>query len=475
MKRIVASIVLSAAWIAAIQGQTPEPGKPVEVEITPRAIEEPILKYRLLPREDERKPGNAVPILLRLPWEQTRYMNSVFPELSKWDELPVTDPKWKTFDALPNRFFLDMKRAAYRRDAHWEYPIGEEPAMFILLPDVQGLRGFLGYGLSARAKHQISKGEWEEALDTAKVGLANAKHIAATPFVINQLVAVAIQRSMLDRALETATLPQCPNLYWAFSQLSGSLVNLEATADLESEIMALTFPVSREMDKARTPAEWKALLEKQEDYLRSALGLRLPKGEERNKAIEEVATAARAELPAMFGLSRDKVNAMSSEEAFLRWLILKTQKSDAFFGATLTLPPREALPLLVIEANRKDDLFKKYYYQNVLGMFKNHLNQYLTLHGLERKIALLRVIEAVRHHAAKNQGKLPMELSQIKGVPVPLDPLTDQPFVWKVEGNQATLSPPAFSAEIQEIQKTTANPAHRNPLEQSYLIKVRPN
>ena len=61
--------------------------KTIVVEITPRAIEGPILKYRFLPREDELKPGNAVPILLRLPWEQRNWMEKVYPNLQNWENV----------------------------------------------------------------------------------------------------------------------------------------------------------------------------------------------------------------------------------------------------------------------------------------------------------------------------------------------------------------------------------------------------
>lgn len=55
--------------------------KPIELQLSPRLIEKPALKYRLLPPENELKRGNAAPILLRLPWEQTQYMSQVFNQI----------------------------------------------------------------------------------------------------------------------------------------------------------------------------------------------------------------------------------------------------------------------------------------------------------------------------------------------------------------------------------------------------------
>jgi hypothetical protein len=128
-----------------------EENEAVELTISPQAIETPILKYHLLPTEIELKEGDAATILLKLPWDQMPYMDQVYPTLHDWSVRPLDAPEWADFTkefVLPDDFYDVMKRAAYRRDADWEYPI-DEPLPFILLPDLQGLRSFVGYGLTA--------------------------------------------------------------------------------------------------------------------------------------------------------------------------------------------------------------------------------------------------------------------------------------------------------------------------------------
>jgi hypothetical protein len=58
---------------------------------------------------------------------------------------------------------------------------------------------------------------------------------------------------------------------------------------------------------------------------------------------------------------------------------------------------------------------------------------------LDRRIAALRCIEAIRLHAAANGGQLPTSLDEIKEAPIPHDPLTGKPFEYQVEGAKATL------------------------------------
>ena len=99
------------------------------------------MKYRLLPTEPQLHAGDAAPILLRMPWDETKYFATVVPTYGKWETKPLDDPEWKDCNGvLPSDFYEEMKRAAFRRDAHWEYPIGEvSENAGILVPDLKGL------------------------------------------------------------------------------------------------------------------------------------------------------------------------------------------------------------------------------------------------------------------------------------------------------------------------------------------------
>lgn len=87
---LMAVVVTFAGNLAAQQ----QDHGPIELVIRARAIERPALKYQLFPSEKDIKPGNAVPILLRLPWEQSQWMTSVFPKLHEWESRPLSAPEW---------------------------------------------------------------------------------------------------------------------------------------------------------------------------------------------------------------------------------------------------------------------------------------------------------------------------------------------------------------------------------------------
>jgi hypothetical protein len=94
------------------------------------------------------------------------------------------------------------------------------------------------------------------------------------------------------------------------------------------------------------------------------------------------------------------------------------------------------------EANKDDVLFA------VFALASPALQKVHHAHArVERRLALLRAVEAVRLHAALHHGALPKGLADVTAVPVPDDPHTGKPFGYAVKGDTFTLTaPPAGEA-----------------------------
>jgi hypothetical protein len=60
--------------------------------------------------------------------------------------------------------------------------------------------------------------------------------------------------------------------------------------------------------------------------------------------------------------------------------------------------------------------------------------------AIERLVAALQCVEAVRLHAALNEGRFPAALGEITEVRVPLDPVTRQAFGYSLDGGVMTLT-----------------------------------
>jgi len=68
---------------------------------------------------------------------------------------------------------------------------------------------------------------------------------------------------------------------------------------------------------------------------------------------------------------------------------------------------------------------------------------HLLMNRLDRHVAALQCVEAIRLYASAHDGKFPKELSSITEVPVPNDPVRQKPFVYRRTGYNAVLEAPA--------------------------------
>jgi hypothetical protein len=74
----------------------------------------------------------------------------------------------------------------------------------------------------------------------------------------------------------------------------------------------------------------------------------------------------------------------------------------------------------------------------------------LNMAKLDREIAALRCVEALRAYAAAHEGKLPKALDDVTEVPIPADPLTGKAFQYLSDGRTAVLSALAPSPDMPE-------------------------
>ncbi|MGD9857959.1 MAG: hypothetical protein AB7U20_23690, partial [Planctomycetaceae bacterium] len=288
--------------------------------VDPRAVERPLMKYRLLPAEYELRDGNAAPVLLRLPWDQVQYFLNVVPTFGDYLDLAFDDPKLVGAEHVFSQAkFEQLKRAAYLRTADWEYPFGEVPLANILLPDVQGARDIVGRGLSVWIRHRIAIGKLSDAREGILVGLAVSRHYGRTPFMITQLVCAAIDSMMLDRLEELISQPGCPNLYWALAALPHPVIDLQPSAEVEQQMLVGTVPGLDHLELLKTEAEWNE---------KATAIFNLFANEDRssppvdgNLRLTRVAGWARARQSEWSEFSEVRLEKMSDAEVAVQWLL----------------------------------------------------------------------------------------------------------------------------------------------------------
>jgi len=293
----------------------------IQITVHPRAVPANPDSIRLLPREHELRDGNAVIELLRMPWEQQNFMKLKGERMNDWLEMKGDDPEMIQYESAFLLFKDKMRRAAYTRDADWDYPIGEQPLVSILLPDVQGMRAFAGRVLTLWIRIQIAKGNLEGAEEGLLIQMACARHVSRTPFLVCHLVGTAIARIGFEQVESLIQEPESENLYYALAALPNSLGDFRAAVEMESTFIRGSIPV---LAGGSLPPVgnlvWKKALDEMYEDFTSMYGSKkytLDRDDVRRQA-----KIAAGELPALGEFTPDQIDKMSDEEKLLRWILL---------------------------------------------------------------------------------------------------------------------------------------------------------
>jgi len=308
-------------------------------------------------------------------------------------------------------------------------------------------------GLSVWIRGRIVTGELHEAREGILVGLACARHVSRSPFLITSLAASSYANEMLDRLEELIQHPECPNLYWPLTALPRPLIDIRPAFEFEREFMQRSVDGLNEPDRPRTAEEWEALAERTIAYI-------LPKpdaddaageGEGAGRSTRRAMTLwAKRDLPRRQpSVSADQAAAMSEGEVVVRWLVARRIEFCDRALAAISLDPPQSLERL--RARDAENIrFVEQWGLNLQIFFAQEHSAwtYVSLSRFERRVAALRVVEGIRHYAATHDGELPVSLSDVSETPLPNDPLTGIPFHYKRLDDQATFHLSASRIEV---------------------------
>ena len=428
--------------------------------LTPRPVPVPALKYRLLPIAVDLKDGNAVPIYLRLAHEQSDATRRPWREgPAAWNQLPLDQIPIAEARRLFQKFAYNIKQldlGARRKTAEWNYTLDAGDPIAMLLPDAQDMR-YCGTLLAVKARVEIAEGDYPAAAHTLETGFAFARHIVEGPFLINGLVGMAIGRQLTDAVMDWVSRPDAPNLYWSLTALPRPLLDLRKEYDFEYRMLELQFPDLADLKRERSPAEWDAALKRVRTEFDRISGLE--EGGDRKPRVPMTAptdpAAQSPELPAakkylveQLRMPADKVEAMPPAQVLLLCLEgIKDDLRDDLFKAAY-LPTPQAIPV-VIAAQQRLKSTPNTETTRLPVMFLPAIPKViLASNRLERLIAALRVIEALRLFAAAHDGQLPDKLADVTEAPVPSDPGTGKPFEYERDRDTATLIAPPLKAAV---------------------------
>jgi hypothetical protein len=423
--------------------------------VTPRSAPVPALQYRLFPLASDLKDGNAVPIYLRLVHEQSDAGRKYWMETPRpWNQLPVEQiPLSEAHEFLGRmkHFYRQFDLGARRKTAEWNYTLDQGSVVDLLLPDTQWMRGYVPM-MVLRARVQLAEGQYSEAARSLETGFSFSRQISEAPLLISGLVAVACANQFLDCVADFVERPEAPNLYWALTALPRPLIDFRLAMEFEQRFFEMEIPDLADVDRPRSPEQWDALLKKLRTKIKILNDLPSEGGDaNREQPLAGIGPddpaakspdlrAARGYLADRRGLSAATIAAMPPAQVLLLYIYgMQQELRDEVLKVTY-LPYPEARPMIDMVAERlrstPDSEAKR-----VVKMFLPVIQKVPAVPvRLDRKIAALRAIEALRLHAAANGGQLPDRLDQVTVVPIPNDPGTGKPFEYRKDGAKATLA-----------------------------------
>jgi hypothetical protein len=423
--------VLAAGAIAAAQPSD------VQLSVSPMSAPIPALKYLLLPDPGDVKSGNAAQEYLRCFAEQRVFFFSTeFTEKRHaYLSMPLAELAKEKTGVYGGRALTQADRAARMDTVDWQtFRDGPGDGADLALPELGPLR-ILAEALQARCRIEIASGRFDDAVRTAATMIALARHLSEYPAGAANLVGLSIADRALASAEEMVQQPNCPNLYWALTDLPRPLIELRK--GLRGDCARMT----AEMAAIRADAPMTA--EQLEDVISRLSGRTAFQREQAGQAPRGL----RSGLKARSG-DRDKVRAGCD------WLV----KSGCAWYVAAFLPSRQ---IILLDARREYEILRDERLK-LLGvalwrgdaaaggqpnrskdaLFADLLppvDEYRRAQGrLDQRVALLRQVEALRLFAAAHDGRLPAGLAEIEA-PMPDDPFTGKPFIYEMNGVSARL------------------------------------
>lgn len=463
-------VLVAAVALAALTLDSRAEDNAVQFPVRPMPAPKPALKYQLLPELAELNPGNAAQNYLKCFMEQRNffYGKEAVADRARYLALPLAElPLDKLRDY--GGFALRQADWAARMDTlDWQnYQRVQDGGMGQVPPEVGPLQ-LLGSALRVRFRAEVAGRRFDDAIRTAKTMFALSRHLGEHPSEVANLVGLWVAHLSLNTLEEMLKQPGCPNLYWALTDLPCPLVDVRKGIQAERMRVEADLRALRD-DAPMTETELERFVSHFSgvtSFAREQAGQ--PPQNPRPGLQARVKDATGVHAAARRLIEADCVEALVNLFPPLQLILLDDKR--AYIVARDERLKLLGLPLWQIDSPNcsneencaSDRLFA--------GFLPDIIKLRRTQGQLERQIAVLRHVEALRLYAAEHDGQLPARLSDMT-VPLPADPVTGKPFNYAVERTTAHIRGDSLRGERKDPENnihyevTIENPKSeaRNP------------
>jgi hypothetical protein len=459
------------------------------ITISAQKVPEPSFRYVLIPPMADRHTGNAVQDYFRcLAPDTTHFMRqqNYTARLQAWLEQPYSLASRKappvsqgaiakktaavepTKDAdgedLPPKpltyeeasIFVkygaldDLDRGARATYADWGYLERiKVKGMSMLLPEVNTFYLFKQI-VQTRARLHLMDGNYEKALYGLQTGYSIAQHLNDTNLIVCTMNGVNFATGMNNVVEEFIQQPGSPNLFWALAQLPRPLIDLNKAYLGDRLGLQYLYGDLAEMEKrVLTQAEMEVILKGPFKDAFRMYGAELGNWP---TVVLKTYPDAKSWLKTK-GWSTTDIEKMTSTQAvFLYGIGRYTILADEFLQG-MYLPYSERFAHALKFDSKVKELAAQRDIAYFLGLyfFNPYPGLWVTIYQLDRHVAVLRCVEAIRHHVANSGNKLPGSWNEIKDLPIPVDPVTGQRFGYTVKSDHAEISVPAVPGAVNRM------------------------
>jgi hypothetical protein len=412
----------------------------IRLTVQPATAPKPALRYVLLPELKEMNPGNPIQNYLKCFMDQQKFFfdKEAFERREKLLAMPLKELPARELQEYGGFALSQADWAARLDNPDWQILLNmKADGIYTSIPDVRQLRP-LARALKVRFRAEVALGRFDDALRTAKTMFAMSRHLGQHPTFVGNLYGFAIANLTIGPLEEMLEQPNCPNLYWALTNLPNPLVSLDTAR--QGERVGIMQWVFRDLDDSAPMSadRLKGFIASMDKLLKvehpNKLGAGLRAWLDARTKDQGMVAAARRRLVEV-GLSEARVQLFTADQVILldEKRELEVRFDDVMKTINLPAWQAEAVGTLYKRTN-----------EPALFEFVPAVDEVVRARGrLDQRIALLRHVEAVRLYAAEHNGTLPAKLSDVT-VPLPDDPFTGRPFRYEVNGTSAHLrgSPP---------------------------------
>jgi hypothetical protein len=317
--------------------------------------------------------------------------------------------------------------------------------------------------LALRARVEALDGHPDKAVRALQTGFVAAKQVGESDTLVGALVGIAMGTLTAMELELLLSQENTPNLYWALADLPRPFIDMRRPLAGERTGVYGTFPglieaVNNTDAPPLTPEQIKPA------FNLLVMEFNVGKDYPTRAAISVWVRAKHAEAKESLvaaGYDRARVDKMPHMQVALMHAM---QQYDRLFDEMLkwqTFPYAEAIQGMEQAERRVREAQAKVLSPSgdvpalpLATLFLPAIRRAWSAHArIDRRLAALRCVEAIRLYAAAHGGKLPRALADVKEVPVPPDPYTGKPFAYRLADGVATLEGPPPAGE-------KANPAN---------------